>query len=603
MHPRFPALPRLAVFAVVCCVCMSSAATLKLYWLGNSFTGNLYGLHNVVREMINAGSIDDTVLVSEASIKWGQNLDAQFNDATVMERVRTGDFTHIILQGYEPEGGNATTTIDYGYRIAQIAKTAGKIPVIFVSHANYLRVDRYDSVSNVFSILADSADAPKVPAFTAWRAALAERPGFMLWALSSGCDGHHQGDQGQYLDACAFYSYFTGESPQGLTYRPSTSSVTASQASFLQRVGWEAWRAQVRGDSLAPRIAYATGFAWEGVTVQMNEPVDAATAQVTANWSLSPDQAIQSASVQPGGARVFLSMPGLAPGSYIISVHGVGDTLTSHNVMTATVQCTLTVPARSQWTSTDIGHPFVAGSTLQATSTAVTLVTTSLGTNNSYDQMRFAYKRCRGDFSFTTRVASITNHGSSRSGGIMVRESDDPASRMVGTWWPWNAPIITARRAYGATPTDFGWGTQVPTATPYWMRLTRTGNTFVYSISQDATTWSATGTTTLALHPDVLLGLTASSGNCDVDTVAFDNVTVNGEITAVSGSGRPAIQRPTSASASRGGAVYSLRGELLRQVSAGTMTPGCYLIRWENGMLQRSIGSGIAGRVAGSNTN
>jgi hypothetical protein len=278
-------------------------------------------------------------------------------------------------------------------------------------------------------------------------------------------------------------------------------------------------------------------------------------------------------------------------------VHSVGDTLVPHNVMTATAQCTMTVAARPLWTSTDVGHPFIAGSTTVATATALTLVASSLGTNNSYDQMRFAYKRCRGDFSVTTRVASMTNHGSSRCGGLMARESDDPASRMVGTWWPWNAPIITARRTYGATPSDFGWGTQVPTATPYWMRFTRTGNSFAYAFSSNGTTWSTVGTTTLALNQDLLVGLTASAGNCAVDTVAFDNITLTGEIPTAVARSAPVAQRTSMAAASRNAERYSLRGELLRTADAGAVSHGCYLVRTSRGMLHKSIAHGTASQA------
>jgi hypothetical protein len=296
--------------------------------------------------------------------------------------------------------------------------------------------------------------------------------------------------------------------------------------------------------------------------------------------------------------RVFLSIPNLTAGSYTLSVHSVGDTLTAHNVMTGTAQCTLSVATRSLWTITDVGYPFIAGSTSLSTSTAVTLVASSLGTNNSFDQMRFAYQRCRGDFSITARVASMTNHGSSRCGGLMARESDDPASRMVGTWWPWNAPIITARRTYGQVPTDFGWGTQVPTATPYWMRFTRTGSSFVYSFSSNGSTWTTTGTTTLALNQDVLVGLTASAGNCAVDTVAFDNIAVTGQNPTAVVHGAPVTLPASTPTAARDVAVYSLRGELVRSpgVMGGRPAQGCYLVSTARGAPRRLVAGDVAGR-------
>jgi hypothetical protein len=172
----------------------------------------------------------------------------------------------------------------------------------------------------------------------------------------------------------------------------------------------------------------------------------------------------------------------------------------------------------------------------------------------------------------------------------MARESDDPSSRMVGTWWPWNAPIITARRAYAAVPTDFGWGSQVPTATPYWMRFTRTGNTFVYAVSSNGTTWSTTGTTTLALSDTVLVGLTASAGNCNVDTVTFDNITITGQdpVAVARAATTHAVRQPAIRTV--GAVTYSLTGTVVDPSRLTRASQGCYLIRTRDGMLRRVSG-------------
>jgi regulation of enolase protein 1 (concanavalin A-like superfamily) len=62
---------------------------------------------------------------------------------------------------------------------------------------------------------------------------------------------------------------------------------------------------------------------------------------------------------------------------------------------------------------------------------------------------------------------------------------------------------------------------------PYWVRLTRAGNSITASQSPDGTTWTVVGADTIALAPTVLVGLAVSSHTtAAAATATFDNVAV-----------------------------------------------------------------------------
>ena len=93
---------------------------------------------------------------------------------------------------------------------------------------------------------------------------------------------------------------------------------------------------------------------------------------------------------------------------------------------------------------------------------------------------------------------------------------------------------LTSRKFAAAETTDAdgGLGLEQPYITwgrlmePYWLRLTRSGNTITASTSPDGRTWTEAGTATISLKNNTLVGLAACSCLTDVTTtVMFDNVT------------------------------------------------------------------------------
>jgi regulation of enolase protein 1 (concanavalin A-like superfamily) len=62
---------------------------------------------------------------------------------------------------------------------------------------------------------------------------------------------------------------------------------------------------------------------------------------------------------------------------------------------------------------------------------------------------------------------------------------------------------------------------------PYWVRLTRTGNTIVASQSLDGVAWTVVGSETINMPASVLIGLAVSSHSTSaLSTATFDQVSI-----------------------------------------------------------------------------
>ena len=109
--------------------------------------------------------------------------------------------------------------------------------------------------------------------------------------------------------------------------------------------------------------------------------------------------------------------------------------------------------------------------------------------------------------------------------GVMVRDSDAPGAKFAdivltpdkGAEFQWRA------NADSETQTS----EQTPSPTPYWVKLTRTGNEFVGWISPDGKAWTERGRAMITMGPNVLVGLCVTSHKNDTLTQAtFQNVMV-----------------------------------------------------------------------------
>jgi regulation of enolase protein 1 (concanavalin A-like superfamily) len=130
-----------------------------------------------------------------------------------------------------------------------------------------------------------------------------------------------------------------------------------------------------------------------------------------------------------------------------------------------------------------------------------------------------------------------------------------------------------ARKSTGAETIVPGSSTQ---NAPAWVKLARSGNSIVASVSADGSSWSVVGTDSVSMNSSVLVGMAVTSHNSStLNTSVFDNVTVT-----QGGSTQPPAtpSSPTPAGSATGVAMttsltWSAVGATSYDVSFGTTNP------------------------------
>ncbi|WP_168120535.1 alginate lyase family protein [Paenibacillus sp. HB172176] len=139
-------------------------------------------------------------------------------------------------------------------------------------------------------------------------------------------------------------------------------------------------------------------------------------------------------------------------------------------------------------------------------------------------KINFAYVPLTGDRTITARVVSLTNTHSSAKAGVMVRESlSGYASNVYAAIKP-SKMIFQSRTAPGAITSAMDTSAS---GAPYWVRLTRTGNTVTTYHSANGTSWTQTGTAALSASGAAYYGLAVTShANSILAAAVFDNVSI-----------------------------------------------------------------------------
>lgn len=207
--------------------------------------------------------------------------------------------------------------------------------------------------------------------------------------------------------------------------------------------------------------------------------------------------------------------------AFVDDVNRIAESDENNNNFTNSMTV-LTLP--SPWQSADVGSVGVAGS---ASYSGGTFTVNSSGADiwGTADAFRYVYQTSSGDCSIVARVATIENTDPWAKSGVMIREATTAGAI--------NASIFVSS-ANGIT---FQWRTSTGAsslnsavtgiAAPYWVKLTRTANSFAAFRSPDGTTWTQVGTAqTLGMTTSATIGLAVTShNNTNLCTSTLSNVT------------------------------------------------------------------------------
>ncbi len=186
------------------------------------------------------------------------------------------------------------------------------------------------------------------------------------------------------------------------------------------------------------------------------------------------------------------------------------------------------------WKNIDIGDVRRSGSASR-TGNAWTLEGCGDDIAGRSDEFHFAYRSLGGDGQIIARVESIEYTDSWAKSGVMIRETlaEDAKFAFMFNTAGWGCSF-RARFGTGALAEHTqGVGYWFPTA--YWVKLTRSGNTFSGYASFDGLNWSLVERVVIDMDENVYIGLAVTS--CDRHLCESDvsNVYVTSRVTAGSG--------------------------------------------------------------------
>jgi regulation of enolase protein 1 (concanavalin A-like superfamily) len=176
------------------------------------------------------------------------------------------------------------------------------------------------------------------------------------------------------------------------------------------------------------------------------------------------------------------------------------------------------------WLNQDVGSVGIAGS---ASHTGGIFTVRGAGQQiwNTADGLHLAYQSLAGDGTIVARVGSLTGGASSQSAGVMIRETLTANSKHAYVAFSQSQIYFTNRATTGGSTVA---QTLTGKTLPYWVKLTRSGNTFTAAASPDGVNWVQVGTPrTITMTGTVYVGLALSSGqNSALATAIFDNVSM-----------------------------------------------------------------------------
>ncbi|HWP41111.1 MAG TPA: Ig-like domain-containing protein, partial [Tepidisphaeraceae bacterium] len=184
------------------------------------------------------------------------------------------------------------------------------------------------------------------------------------------------------------------------------------------------------------------------------------------------------------------------------------------------------------WSSQDIGNPGSAGSAGE-TGGLWEVIGGGAGIAAGSDQFHYAYRTLDGDGTITAQVLSVPNASPANNNakaGVMIRAAltNNAANAFVAlTPGSVNGAIFQTRTTTGATTSTAGQAT-TGVWPPYWLRLTRTGNTFTAYVSPDGIQWTQLGDPQqIVMNSSVFIGLAVtSSDNSQLNISTFGNVSI-----------------------------------------------------------------------------
>ncbi|MFK7989745.1 MAG: DUF4886 domain-containing protein [Sandaracinaceae bacterium] len=217
------------------------------------FVGNSYTFYNEMPAQVAGLAANDPgapAITTDRTVQGGASLELHHDELGSVERIRDGDWTHVVLQ--EMSTGTLHDEEDfhtYVDKLAHVARAAESEVVLYQTwarkkgHTIYLwgwsgrnPETMVERVSEAYERAAERLDAIVAPVGRAWARCIEKHPRLELYDD----DLHHASPLGSHLAAAVFYVTLTGRDPTAIPY--AVEGVSKEDAYALRAVAWDTAR-------------------------------------------------------------------------------------------------------------------------------------------------------------------------------------------------------------------------------------------------------------------------------------------------------------------------------------------------------------------------
>lgn len=298
-------------------------------------------------------------------------------------------------------------------------------------------------------------------------------------------------------------------------YRIEATPLSANGAKYRCRIANELGAVTSREalltvtpDLTRPTLSHLQNVGTTQLKVVFSEGVAAPGAVTPGNYAINRGVSVTAAEFGEDDRTVLLTVNTLVIGEgYELTVNNVRDRAVTPNTILPDSKMAFIAVA---YAPVEVGEPGVAGS---STPVPGGFDVTGAGTDvgGTADQFHFDYQELTGNFDLRLRVEAFSPTDPFAKAGLMARESLDANSRFAATF---TSPGTVG--CYGMWRTVVGGDTsssgRFPANHPFtWLRLKRSGSTFLFYASHDGERWSQLGSASLALPTRVYVGQAVTS--------------------------------------------------------------------------------------------
>ena len=210
----------------------------RILFIGNSLTRNEGGLDNYV-EACGAAANPPFTFVAESETKLSTRLYDLYNETNAVERILTGNYDVVVLQGYLDVVQDVERFFEAVRMFHAVIDNAGSQAMLFM-HWPFTTQDPYlytTILRDMYDVIGNELGIPVALAGQVWHQFRQQPPPgesqYLLYA-----DPLHQNAIGSALNAYVFYAELTRRNPIGIHFTYGEFNISAELNSYLTTRTW-----------------------------------------------------------------------------------------------------------------------------------------------------------------------------------------------------------------------------------------------------------------------------------------------------------------------------------------------------------------------------